>query len=119
MAFLKDKKAQIFKRQMISDGMGGGSTAYIPISPAPLWCYARQLSQDVITSLRAADMQEKRYFVFNYRSDVAVGDFVLYREMWYSITRVDTQDDYRGDLFVYVKDCDDIPRQGELRPYSA
>ena len=117
MAFLKDKKAEIFKRHEMRDMMGGASVSYRSISPAPLWCYTRQLSQELIFTIRAHDMKEKRYFVFNYRDDVAVGDLVRYRDTWYEATRVDTQDDYRGDLFVYVKDCDDIPKHGEVMPY--
>ena len=43
--------------------------------------------------------------MLNYRADVAVTDLVEYAGRYYEITRVDTEDDYKGDLYVYAKDA--------------
>ena len=47
-------------------------------------------------------------------------DLILYREKWYQITRVDTEDDYNTDIFVYVKDAPrgSIPTADTLKTYG-
>lgn len=101
--FLKDKKAQIFKKYEMgrdADGFGGG-TAYVAVAAAPLWCYARQLSEEQLYYAASFQENETRMFVFNFRDDVEMYDVVEYRGEYYSITRVDTQEDYNGELFIY------------------
>ena len=117
--FLKDKKAQIYKKYQIEidpDGFGGGA-AYVPISEKPLWCYARQLSEMQIYWAVSFRENETRMFVFNFRDDVKIYDLIEYRGEYYSVTRVDTHEDYNGELFVYcgntTPDCD-----AEFYPYG-
>lgn len=120
--FLKDKKAMIYWEKPSTEDADGStiSGGFVPFAINPMWCYSKQLSQDQIFAAAAYGVSETRFFVFNHTKNVAVYDLILYRGEWYQITRVDTTDDYNGDLFVYVKDC---PRGGEpsaedLLPYE-
>lgn len=120
--YLKDKKAQLYKRVMNGTTPGGYAKApsYYPVAPAPVWCYARQLSQTDIFQAKSFGEDETRLFVFNYYPGVEVYDMVLYRGGWYKITRVDTADDYKGDLFVYVQNAKAgaIPKDDEIKSYT-
>lgn len=120
--FLKDKKAQLYKRIMNGTDPSGYSNppGYYPVAPAPVWCYARQLSQTDIFQAQSFGEDETRLFVFNYYPNIEVYDMVQYRGDWYRITRVDTTDDYKGDLFVYVQNAKGgfIPRDDEIKPYT-
>ena len=115
--FIKDKKAEIFDRLIVRDSMGGRITYYIPLSAAPLWCYAKQISASLYFAARAYQMEEKRLFVFNFNPDIAVYKLIRYRGQWYEITRVDTDEDYNGDMFVYVKDATP-PQDNYIMPYG-
>ena len=46
--FLKDKKALIYDSVSVSGSGYMPKTYYVPRTPAPIWCYARQLSQDAV-----------------------------------------------------------------------
>jgi len=120
--FLKDKKAQIFKKIGNGTDSSGYSRppSYYPIAPAPIWCYARQLSQSDTFQAKSFGENETRLFIFNYYPNVEVYDMVQYRGKWYRITRVDTTGDYKGDLFVYVQNAQsgDIPHADEIKPYT-
>ncbi len=120
--YLKDKKAMIYWEKpggQDKDGfpIKGG---YVPFAPELLWCYARQLSQDQRYASAYYDVDESRFFVFNHIPDISVYDFISYRDKWYQITRVDTMDDYKSDMFVYAKDCPEgeMPRPNEVLPYE-
>ena len=63
-----------------------------------------QLSQSQTFEAATYGDDENRFFVLNYRDDLKIYDFVEYKGKYYSITRLDTKDDYKGELFVYVKD---------------
>ena len=45
---------------------------------------------------------------------------VRYRGKWYRVTRVDTKDDYNGEVFVYVENANGgwIPKNTEIMPYT-
>lgn len=103
--YLKDKNAQIYKEVHIQEPGGFPKTeGYYPRSPNPIWCYSRQLSQDQRFAAAAWGESETRLFVFNYYTGIDLYNVISYRGKWYEITRVDTTDDYNGDLFVYVRD---------------
>ena len=118
--FLKDKKAQIYQKH------GGGydpegypiGEYWTPIAPSPLWCYARQLSQEQLYAASAYWNDETRFFVFNYRNDVKQYDYLLYRDEWYEISRIDTTEDYNGELFIYVKNLKTKPNPNKIKPYG-
>lgn len=116
--FLKDKRAQIYKKMNVAEEGDMPREAYIPISPASLWCYASQLSQDLMYRAKGVGENETRFFVFNFRDIVEVGDAVLYRAKWYNITRVDTTDDYNGDLFIYVENMSEEPEEEDVLTYD-
>lgn len=102
--FLKDKKAQIYKLYNMgkdADGFKMG-LAYVAVAKSPLWCYTRQLSADQMFYSTGMGTKEDRLFVFNYRDDVEQYDRIIYNDKVYSITRTDTQDDNKGELFVYA-----------------
>lgn len=120
--YLKDKKAQIYKK--ISNGQDESGfqlpASYYPIAPAQIWCYTRQLSQTDIFQSASYGENETRFFVFNYYPKVEVYDMILYKNQWYRITRVDTADDYKGDLFIYVQNAAGgwIPSDDEIEDYT-
>lgn len=109
--FLKDKKAQIYLKI---------TEKYYPIASVPVWCYSKQLSQQYASYSYLRGEAETRMFVFNYYKNVEVYDLIQYRGEWYRITRVDTQDDYDGDLFVYVENAVGgyLPKDNEIQPYT-
>lgn len=109
--YLKDKKAQVYKSiGETTDPIGQTKTlGYMAVSPAPLWCYSKQLSQTLIFVARAYDIDENRLFVFNYNKLIKPYDYIEYKGSYYQITRVDTTDGYNSELFAYVKDS---PRGG-------
>ena len=103
--YQKDKKARVFHIVSGINSNGYNSPKYLqPVSPADMWCYSRQLSQDQLYAAHAWLQDETRLFVFNYYEGIKLYDVVKYKGKWYEVTRVDTQDDYNGELFVYVKD---------------
>lgn len=118
----KDKKAQIYKRHTADQDSAGfaGQEYYTPVAPASLWCYAKQLTQQQLYAAHAFWNDETRYFVFNYRDDVKQYDLVYYvnKQTWYEVTRVDTTDDYNGDVFVYVKNLPRPPKMDKVKPYG-
>ena len=94
--------------------------SYYPIAPAQIWCYTRQLSQTDIFQSASYGENETRFFVFNYYPKVEVYDMILYKNQWYRITRVDTADDYKGDLFIYIQNAVGgwIPSDDEIEDYT-
>jgi len=118
----KDKKAQLYKKVSADTNPDGYDlpSSYYPAAPAPIWCYTRQLSQTDIFQAQSFGQEETRLFVFNYYTNVEVYDMVQYRGKWYRITRTDTADDYKGELFVYVQNARGgyIPKDDEIMPYT-
>ena len=121
--YKKDKKAQIYKSvgsivDEYGDHRPGG---YRPIAPKPLWCYTKQLSQQQKYIAACMSSDETRLFIFNYLPNVEVYDYLLYKGMWYQVTRVDHLEDYNTETFVYVNDCGKNrgPDDDELLPYGA
>ena len=117
---LKDKKAQLYKKEYGGQDSNGYSKPdnYYPAATAPIWCYTRQLSQDQIFAAMAYSQEETRLFVFNYYPHVEVYDVISYKSDWYEITRVDTTDDYKTDLFVYVKLLKRGVKPEQIKPYD-
>ena len=119
--FLKDKKAQVYKHHSNNKDTDYFCTDdyYTPISPVALWCYTKQLSQDQIYATLAYSNDETRLFVFNFRNDIKQYDRLHYiaKDEWYEVTRVDTTDDYNGELFVYVKKLKFGLKEEDIKPY--
>lgn len=113
--YLKDKKAMIYKKKNVAEPGDMPSLKYVPVNKTDLWCYSTQLSEMLIFQAKAYGSEESRMFVFN-PVDVELYDLIKYREVWYSVTRVDTNDDYNSDVFVYVKKCKDseIPDESSI-----
>ena len=104
--FKKDKKAMIYT---IQEAYGVGEDPELePVSETPLWCYTKQLSQGLTAEGGVIySNNETRLFVFNYNAGIVQDAFIHYRDAWYKVTRVDTTDDYNGEMFVYVEDASD------------
>lgn len=117
--YKKDKKALI--HEAISTGSQGymPKTYYVPRTPSAIWCFARQLSQDAIFEAKSYGEDESRFFVFNRGTIAKLYDLILYRDKWYKVTRVDTEDDYNTDVIVYAQDAPrgSIPTADTLKPY--
>lgn len=122
--YLKDKKATIYKRLPSTQNSNGVwiKGKVMPITAAPVWCFARQEGQSISfsSSTKIYFNDESRLFIFCNNPHIKQGDYVLYRGLWYTIQRVYTRDDYAGDMFVYVDETaqGDWPRDNELIPYD-
>ena len=115
--FLKDKKAEIFSKVYTRDTAGIETSYFVPIRPIPFWCYTKQINASLEFIARTYDIQEKRMFVFNYNPLIAVYQFVRYRDNWFEITRVDREDDYNDDVYVYVKDYN-TPKTNDIKHFG-
>lgn len=116
--YLKDKKAQAYKR-VVSLIDGFNTTAYYPVEKQTLWVYAKQLTQDQVYAAAAAGRNETRFFVFTnciVTRKLKLYDLIGYRGEYYEITRIDTADDYAGDMYIYVKLCDKKPNVKDYDP---
>lgn len=102
--YKKDKKVKLITKSSTQNAYGSYVTTYKYISNNSFWAYATQLSQSQVFEAATYGDDETRFFVLNYRNDLKIYDFVEYKGKYYTITRLDTKDDYNGDLFVYVKD---------------
>lgn len=118
--YLKDKKAEIFKATVTRDSYGNSVKVYRPISPATLWCYTRQLTQEQIFGAAHYYENETRIFVFNYRDGVtATGSYIRYAGTWFEVTRVDVPEDYKGaEMFIYATECKTAIKESSVLPYS-
>lgn len=103
--FKKDKKVKLITKYSYRDSIGQWISGYKYLSNSSFWAYTNQLSQDQTFQAATYGDFETRLFVLNYRDDLKIYDFVEYKGKYYSITRLDTTDDYNGELFVYVKDA--------------
>lgn len=102
--YKKDKKVKLVVKTIIEDSLGQMIPGFQYLSNSSFWAYSRQLSQSQIFEAQAHGADDIRLFVLNYRDDLKIADYIEYRGKYYSITRLDTRDDYKGELFVYVKD---------------
>ncbi|MBQ6739061.1 MAG: hypothetical protein IJQ57_11970 [Synergistaceae bacterium] len=116
--FLKDKKAEIFEKVVTVDSIGARDLVYVPLFQNPVWVYARQVDADIFFRKEQYKIQETYFFVFNFYKNIKVGNAILYRDKWYEITRVDTDEDYNSDLFVYAKDIKTPPNAEKIKPYG-
>lgn len=103
--YLKDKKVKLVTAVSTQNAYGQYVKSYKYLSNNSFWAYATQLSQSQTFEAATYGDDETRFFVMNYRNDLNLYDFVEYKGKYYSITRLDTKDDYNGDLFIYVKDA--------------
>ena len=110
--FKKDKKCMVYNEDDQPHGVGD-PTELIPVSETSLWCYSKQLTQGLTAEAGVVYANdETRLFVFNYNAAIKQGAYIHYREEWFKVTRVDTTDDYNGEMFVYVKDTYDPTSAG-------
>lgn len=119
--YKKDKKCRPIKTFSYQNDYCQYITGYKYATPAEVWCYANQLSQNQTFEAKTYGDDETRIFVFNYREDIEVYSIIEYKDRYYTVTRVDTKDDYKTELFVYVQDTPKgkTPKKSEILPYSA
>ena len=109
--FKKDKKCMVYVEDNAPHGVGE-PTELVPVSETSIWCYTKQLTQALIYEAGAVNVNdETRLFVFNYNAEIVQNAYIKYKDDWYKVTRVDTTDDYNGEMFVYVKDTYDPTQQ--------
>lgn len=115
-AYLKDKKAIVY--EVLEDD--NERIWWRPITPAPMWCYTRLVSESKKFEARIVDESIERDFVFNYNAKIEIDSIIKYKGEWYQVERVDTQDDYRGDMHVTVRECPhgDVPNERRILPYG-
>ena len=108
--FRKDKKCMVYNEDDQPHGVGD-PTELIPVSETSLWCYSKQLTQGLTAEAGVVYANdETRLFVFNYNAGIVQDAYIHYASKWYKVTRVDTTDDYLGEMFVYVEDSSDPTR---------
>ena len=68
--------------------------------------------------MAAQQFQEERLFAFDWRSDIAPGMVIRYRDNWFEIVCVDPLEDYKADIKLYVKEAIGgmLPKKDELFP---
>ena len=119
---LKDKKIMIYKKESSgpSAPIGGYTAKWKPIHLGSLWAYVRQLSQTELFTARTLLSEEELLFVVNWRADIDVRHYVLHKETWYNIVRVDTFEAYKSDLTIYAKEMNlgGIPKPEDIIPYD-
>lgn len=118
--YKKDKRVKLIRRYETQTPGGYAQSHYKYLTAGSIWAYTRQLSQEQIFQAQAYGSAESRLFVLNYRSDLKLYDIVEYGDNYYSIERLDTTDDYKTELFVYVSNTrrGDTPSQEEIEPYT-
>lgn len=98
---IKDKKIDLYYMEKTPDGQGGYRSTWV-LKAQGIWCYTKQLSEELIARFATLGRQETRQFIINYRP---IGDAntvrIKYKGTMYNITRVDTKDDYNGDIYLY------------------
>ena len=117
---LKDKKIAIYKAiHGLKDSEGFTKKQWQPIHTGMLWAYTRQLSAKEFFAAAAQQFQEERLFVINWRTDIAPGIVIRYRDNWFEIVRVDPLEDYKADIKLYVKEaiCGTRPKEDEFLMY--
>ena len=116
--YKKDKKCSPIEERTTRDSIGQYSKSYHYMTPSPIWCYSNQLSQSQTFEAKTYGEDETRLFVLNYREDIEVYTILEYNGKYYTVTRVDTTDDYKTDLFVYAKDTPPGGTPSNIQPYS-
>ena len=111
--YLKDKKIQLITKIIDKDYVELG---YKYIVDGYVWAYAKQLSQDQIYEARTHGEAENRLFVLNYRTDLKLYDFIAYKDKYYTITRIDTTDDYNTDMYIYTIDTPMGDTREDIQP---
>ena len=117
--FKKDKKVKLITKSSTQDNYGNYISVYRYITDSSIWAYTNQLSQSQVFEAATHGDDEIRLFVLNYRNDLKVYDYIEYKNKYYTITRVDTKDDYNTELFVYVKDCARGDTPHDIQPASS
>lgn len=102
--YKKDKKVKLITSYSRQNEYGQYVKGYKYLSNSSFWAYTNQLSQSQTFEAATYGNDEIRLFVLNYRDDLKLYDYVEYKGKYYSITRLDTKDDYKTELYVYVKD---------------
>jgi len=109
--FIKDKKCMVYIEDNLPHGVGDPASL-VPISETPIWCYTKQLSQQLVFESGAINVNDAtRIFVFNYNENIKQNGYIKYKDDWYIITGAYTSDDYKGEIFAYTKDTYDPTRQ--------
>ena len=118
---LKDKKITIYKRSCTLDQIGNQVSCYIPVHPRTLWAYVRQLSGKELFMASSFHAEEEVLFSVNWRADLTMQNcldlFVVYKGIWYDMTRVDSYEGYKSDIRLYAKTMR-APAQKEIKPYG-
>lgn len=117
--FLKDKKVKLVTQTTGRDNWGNSTKIFKYLTDESLWAYTSQLSQSETFSASQYGNNEVRMFVLNFRNDLKLSDFVEYKNKYYSITRLDTKDDYNGELFVYVRDATTAEAPKNIQPATS
>lgn len=114
--YQKDKKVKIIKATKTVNALGQMSNGYQYITNQSLWAYADQLSQTQVFNAKAYGDEESYFFVLNYREDLTIYHYIEYKGKYYNITRIDTSDDYKTDLFIYAKDTPKGELPHDIKP---
>lgn len=114
--FFKDKKVKLVTLMTGRDQWGNSTKIFKYLTNESLWAYTNQLSQSQTFEASHYGNNEVRMFVLNFRNDLKQYDFIEYRDKFYSITRLDTKDDYNGELFIYVRDTTNAEAPKNIQP---
>ena len=99
---LKDKKIEILAVQSVINENGYAVETLQPICP-PVWAYFRHLSGREYHAANAEQVQEEALFQINWRAGLSTAHVIRFKGVLWDITRVDTFEEYKGDLTLYCK----------------
>lgn len=105
---LKDKKIKIYKYVETTDEDGFQTAGYMPIHPQEsLWAYFKQLSAELTYLNNSTQSKEECFFAVNWleilQTPIAKDLHIEYNGYLYQVTRIDSYEGYKRDLFLYAR----------------
>lgn len=115
--FVKDQKANVYKLIKTSDGAGGFTSAYKPISQNGLWCYTKVTFADIKEASETSYSIEQREFVFNYNENIKIFDYIKYKDSWFKVIEIISE--YASFTVAFAESINQYPpKDSEILPYS-
>lgn len=105
---LKDKKIVILKSGSFEDQDGFQTDGYMPVHPQKaVWSYYKQLSAQLTYLNDSTQSKEECFFAVNWleilKPPIAKDLHIEYNGSLYQVTRIDSYEGYKRDLFLYAR----------------
>ncbi len=97
---IKDKKIEIFYDAGKINKLGENTHNWI--SRGKYWAYSRMLSMREFREYGMDTHEIDRLFILNYHEEIKPSDHIIYQEKEFEIYSIDTLNDNKQDMKVYV-----------------